>query len=83
MSVGTAQYLSVQHACQLSVRSVFSRSRHLVQAVVADRPGADNPVSLGACVLPVDCGGHVRILTSGMAGMKHPGALSVDVSRQG
>ena len=67
----------------MSVRSVFSRSRHLVHAVVADRPGADNPVSLGACVLPVDCGGHVRIPTSGMAGMKHPGALWVDVSRQG
>jgi hypothetical protein len=82
MSVGAAQYLSMQHANQLSVRSVFSRSRHLVQAVVADGPGADNPVLLGTCVLPVDCGGHMGILTYRMIAIKQPVIHRVDGSRQ-
>ena len=55
------QYLSVQHACQLSVRSVFSRSRHLVHAVVADGPGTYDVILTGfRRLLAISGCSHVR-----------------------
>ena len=74
MSVGTAQYLSVQHAIQSSSSYVFSLARYLVQTIVPEGFGIKNPVLLGACGLQVDRGGSVGILTYGMVGVKQPGA---------
>ena len=74
MSVGTAQYFSVQHAIQSSSSYAFSLARYLVQTIVPDGLGIKNPVLLGACGLQVDRGGRVGILTYGMVGVKQPGA---------
>ena len=81
MSVGTAQYLSVQHAIQSSSSYVFSLARYLVQTIVPDGLGIKNPVLLGACGLQVDRGGRGGILTYGTVGVKQPDAHRGDVAR--
>ena len=65
VGVGAAQDLAVDHAGYLGIGAVLGRPRHLLQPVVTDGPGPNDPVLPGACFLSFACSSHVSVLTFG------------------